>query len=106
MTRHATNDDLRINTTLVRQTAEYGPVECDVTIHYAATMTHRGYPATWTEPAEGPEFEIEFLGAEFDGAPDDAPGPLTTIEIETLRQWFEEHEMRAIECANDNLKDY
>lgn len=100
------NDDLRLNTTLIRQDNDGAPVECDVAIRYAATMTHRGYPATWTEPAEGPEFEVEFLSAELDGIPDDAPGPLTVIEIETLRKWFDENEGRAWECANDNLRDY
>ena len=89
MARYPTNDDLWLSATLIRQDDEGEPVECDVAINYAATMTSPGYPATWMEPAEGPEFEIEFLSAELDGIPDDAPGPLTAIEIETLRKWFE-----------------
>lgn len=101
MARYATNDDLWLGTTIVRQTDEYGPVECDVAINYAATMTSPGYPATRMEPAEGPEFEIEFLGAEIE-VNDDAPGPLTVIEMATLRKWFEANEARALECANDN----
>jgi hypothetical protein len=96
------NDDLWLNTTLIRQDNDGQPVECDVAINYAATMTHPGYPATWTDPAEAPEFEIEFIGAELDGDPCDAPGPLTVIEIAAMRKWFEENEARAWECANDN----
>ena len=101
-----TNDDLWLGTTLIRQDAAGEPVECDVAINYAATMTSPGYPATWMEPAEGPEFEIEFLSAELDGIPEDAPGPLTAIETATLRKWFEEHESDAIERANDNFREY
>lgn len=98
-----TNDDLRIGTTLIRQDNDGDPVACDVTVNFAATMTSRGYPAAWMEPAEAPEFEIEFLSAAFDGAePSDAPGPLTAIEVETLRKWFDENEKAAWECANDN----
>jgi hypothetical protein len=106
MARYATNDDLWLSATLIRQDADGDPVECDVVVNYAATMTSPGYPQTWMEPGEGPEFEIEFLSAELDGIPHDAPGPLTAIETATLRKWFEDHEGDAIERANDNFKDY
>jgi hypothetical protein len=102
----STNDDLWLNTTLIRQDNDGLPVECDVAINYAATMTSRGWAGSWMEPPEAPEFEIEFLSAELDGVPDDAPGPLTTIEVETLRKWFDENEARAWERANDNIKEF
>jgi hypothetical protein len=97
-----TNDDLSIGTTLIRQTEEYGPVECDITVRFAATMTSRGWRGSYWEPPEAAEFEVEFIGAEFDGVPSDAPGPLTVIEIATLKRWFDENEAKAWECANDN----
>ena len=39
------NDDLWLSATLIRQDAAGEPVECDVAINYAATMTSPGYPA-------------------------------------------------------------
>ena len=97
-----TNDDLSIGATLIRQDNEGQPVECDVSVKFAATMTSRGWRGSYWEPPEAAEFEIEFLGAELDGEPSDAPGPLTAIEVATLRKWFDENEARAWEAANDN----
>lgn len=97
-----TNDDLSIGTRLIRETEEYGPVACDVTVRFSATMTSKGWRGSYYEPPEAAEFEIEFLGAEFDGPHDDAPGPLTALEIKSLREEFEANEGRAWTVANDN----
>lgn len=90
------NDELFLCTRIVRDEVEY-----DVTVDFAATMIHPGYPATRDEAGEAAEFLVEFLAARFDD-PSDAPGPLTEIEHATLRKWFDEHEGQAWECANDN----
>lgn len=102
-----TNDDLSIGTTLIRQDNDGEPVECDVVVNFAATMTSPGWRGSYYEPPESAEFEIEFLGAAFDlppgqTEPSDAPGPMTVIELATLEKWFDENEARAWECANDN----
>lgn len=105
--RYSAANDLFLGTTLTRQTAEHGPVECDVIVFFEVDSFTPGYPQTWMQPAEGPEYELAFTGAAFDppGEPDDAPGPITTIEVAQLREWFETNHARAAEVANDNFDD-
>jgi len=100
--------DLYLCTTLVRQDNDGDPVEVDAIVYFEARMTSRGCRAqTYGDPsgcypAEPAEFEITFASADLDGIPHGAPGPITAIETETLRTWFDAHENEAWECANDN----
>lgn len=81
---------LFVCTTLTRKTEEFGDVETDIVIEFRITHYIRGYPATWTDPAEGPEFEFEITDIYFDGGEcDDAPGPVTDTERAALTAWFE-----------------
>ena len=95
--------ELYLCTTIVRQDADGDPVECDAIVYFDAHMTARGGRATWTDPGWAPEYECTFRSADLDGEPSDAPGPLTAIEIETLRAWFDAQADAAWECANDNF---
>ena len=71
----------------------------DAVIYFKIVSYTPGYPATWDDPACGPEYEFEFLRAEIDG--DDDGLSLTEPEIATLRAWFEVNHQLAVECAND-----
>ena len=94
--------DLYLCTTIVRQDNDGEPVECDAIVYFEARMTARGGRATWTDPGWAPEYECTFSAADLDGIPHDAPGPLTTLETERLRAWFDTQDQAAWECANDN----
>lgn len=97
---------LTLGTTITRIDADGDPVVCDVAVHFTAACTSPGYPATWTQPGEGPDYELTFERAEFDGGePDDAPGPLNYAELATLKVWFVANFDRAYEAANDNHDD-
>ena len=96
-------DDLFICTTLKRLDNEGETVECDAVIYFTCDSYHAGTRHThpgghWNshigswDPPDDPEAEFSFLRAEFDGAHDDAPDPLTEAETATLREWFETHQ--------------
>jgi hypothetical protein len=97
---------LTLGTTILRTDADGDTVECDVAVHFTADCTSPGYPATRTDPGEGPEHECQFDGAELDGVPgkltDAEPDKLTDAELGTLRTWFEANHDKAHEAANDN----
>lgn len=94
--------DLCLCTTLERPDADGEPVETDVIVYFEARMTARGCRPSWTDPGWAPEYEVTFSSADVDGTPGDGQAPLTTIEIATLRAWFDAQSARAFECANDN----
>lgn len=95
-----------VGTRLTRQTAEFGPVECDIAIYFDVASFTPGSPATWTDPAEPAEYEFEIVSVEFDsGEPDDAPGPLTAAEIAEMREWFDSHAEEAEDAADGYAAD-
>lgn len=102
MRRRTAANDLCLGTTLTRVDPDGDPVPCDVVVYFDVASYTPGARATWTDPGWGPEYEFSFRSAEFDGEPDDAPGPLTAIEIATLQAWFDANHSGATECANDN----
>ena len=88
-------DSLLVCTSLTRDTAEYGPIECDIVIYFSIESYSPGCPARIygdpddCYPAEAAEYDFAIDLIEFDGGEvDDAPGPLTPAEIETLTAWF------------------
>lgn len=103
MIRRAYPSELYLCTTLVRDTVEHGRIEVDAIVYFDARMTGPGYRGNYYHPPESPEYECTFSTADLDGANDDAPGPLTAIEVQTLRTWFEKQDRAAYECANDNF---
>lgn len=102
MIRRAYPTELYLCTTLVRE-VEGEPVEVDAIVYFDARMTSRGSRGNYYHPPEAPEYECTFRAADLDGVPADAPHPLTAIEVETLRTWFEAQDRAAYECANDNF---
>jgi hypothetical protein len=96
-------DGLYLCTTLTRQTPEYGPVTCDVVVYFQVDGYVPGRRETRSDPGWGAEYGLAFIGADFDGEPSDAPGPLTAIETATLREWFDKNHARAADHANDNI---
>ena len=102
--RHARTypTELYLCTTLVRQDNDGEVFECDAIVYFDARMTARGCPPSWTDPGWAAEYEVAFRTADLDGLAQEAPGPLTEVEVATLRQWFEAHAAEAYECANDN----
>lgn len=94
--------ELYLTTTLLRQDNAGEPVEVDAIVYFEARMTDPGYRGSYYQPPEAPEYAITFNSADLDGIPHDAPGPITTLETETLRAWFARHRSEATECANDN----
>jgi hypothetical protein len=99
MKRRGAFANLFLCTTIVRTTPD-GPVECDVIVYFDVMHYVRGHRATWTDPAQAPEFEFDFMLAEFDGGePDEAPGPLTNTETCSLMVWFATQYAAAAECA-------
>jgi hypothetical protein len=79
-------------------------LEFDVAVEFDARMTSRGSRQTWMQPAEGPEFDIEFAEARLlQPVP---PGGLTTVELVSLRRWFDANQDAAIEAANDDDRGY
>jgi hypothetical protein len=91
---------LGLYTTIVRIDEDGDPIECDAVVHFTVESFTPGYPATRTDPAEGPEIEVAFESAELDGH----PGKLTDAELSTLRTWFDAHHEQAWDCANDNYE--
>jgi hypothetical protein len=86
--------------TTIQRDIEHERIECDVLVYFTVTRYVRGHRATWTDPAQAPEFEFDFVMAEFDGgAPDEAPDPLTVGEVERLESWFKTQHTAAAECA-------
>ena len=83
--------DLAICATIDRRDIVTGEIiACDVLIYFnVESYTPASVCATWMQPAEGPEFELRFDRAEFDGEPDDCvTGQLTVAELATLEAWF------------------
>ena len=95
--------ELYLTTTLVRQDNDGDSVEVDAIVYFEARMTDPGYRGSYYQPPEAPEYEVTFNSADLDGIPHDAPGPITVLETETLRTWFDTQEQAAWECANDNF---
>lgn len=82
------NDELYICTTLTRPDLYGGTGQFDVIVHFKLTHYVEGCPASYDDPGYGPEFEFEFLRAEFDGDHSDSPDAMTATEIVTLITWF------------------
>ena len=88
-------DSLSVGTTLTRINPEFGPIHCDIIIYFSIEHYIPGCPARLygdpgdCYPAEPAEYDFRIDLIEFDGGEvDDAPGPLTPAEIETLTAWF------------------
>ena len=107
--------DLFLCTTLRRNDLDGDPADIDVILYFQCTSysagTRRTHPGGhWNgdgwDPPDDPEFEAEFLRAEFDGPePSDAPGPLTEAETAGLRDWFEAHQDEALQAYLDQTPD-
>ena len=99
--------DLFLCTTLRR-----GGYAYDVVVYFTCHNYRPGCPAriygdpSVCYPAEPDEAEFTFLRAEFDGPePEDAPGPITPAETDTLRAWFEAHQAEAMAAYVDQHPD-
>lgn len=90
---------LHLYTTVPRLNASGEPLDCEVNVSFVATTHGRYHPATRTDPAEYPEVEIAFDGAELD---DKREPPLTPAELHHVELWFETQQAKAVEVANDN----
>lgn len=73
----------------------------DVTIEFSAQCVSPGYPATYMQPGEGPEYEITFEGAELVCPEADDHG-LTDAEMDTLRARLLSSHEKAREAAIDD----
>jgi hypothetical protein len=96
---------LELYTTITRIDADGDPVECDATVSFTAECISPGYPATYTQPGEGPEYEVTFEDAELETRFCPVPGKLTEAELATLRGWFLANLERAREAARDDGAD-
>lgn len=97
-----------ISTSITRDSAEYGPVELDVTVHFVVSHVTPGSPAVHTRrngdpgwPADPAEYEFAIAAIELHRC-DDAPGPLTDAERASITAWFD----AAYEAACEAVGDY
>ena len=102
----STSDLLTIETTILRPASDE-PGEAlvlwDVEIEFRETGYRPGAPATWTDPGDAAEHDIEYVGAELH--PDAPGGPLTEAEHAQMRAWFDEHYDEVFACAN-RVREY
>ena len=75
------------------------PAECAVRVFFDSTKNGHYRPATRTDPAEHPEFDVRFSHAE---PYDKHDPPLTGAEIAALRIWFDSHAATATEIARES----
>jgi hypothetical protein len=98
--------NLFLCTTLRRDGEDY-----DVCIAFDATITSpyvpaQTYgPAEHCYPAEGPEWEATITSIDFD-PPDASLPPITEAERDTMRAWFEAHDIEVGDAIMDGDRDY
>jgi len=96
-------------TTVKRPDPDVGALDYEVVLTFTSHCTARGCDPGDCYPAEGNEWEHELIGIAFDAPgcapPDDAPWPLTVMEIAELSAWFDAHQCEADEIADDNAME-
>lgn len=104
--------ELSLSTTVKRPDVGGEITDWDVIVYFKVVSYSPGCPEVRYlrngdpgYPAEPAEYEFEFVGAEFDGAPARELGLLTDVEIEGLKKWFEENHDRACEEADEQADD-
>lgn len=74
--------------TLTRQSVAGPAVQCPARIYYQLDSYTPSPRAARDDQGAGSRFTFAFRGAELDGEPADAPGPLTDAELISLHAWW------------------